>query len=161
MAELRDLIVEEVSLVDRAAVRDPDDPDEPMRFLIWKRDWSAAERRAEQQQVSPLVREAELAWRVDTCLQTFGPDHPRTRAAMVELRKAQEEQRVRELERTAALYDSIVTAIEQRARALMRQQPDLTYAASLERVLRAEPELYRQYDAARRARQELARLGRA
>ncbi len=36
-SELRDLEVEFVSLVDRAAVRDPVEKDQPMRFLVWKR----------------------------------------------------------------------------------------------------------------------------
>ena len=35
---LTDLVVNEVSLVDRAAVRDPDDPSRPITFLVWKRD---------------------------------------------------------------------------------------------------------------------------
>lgn len=38
MPDLQDLNVEWVSLVDRAAVRDPEDTSEPMRFLVWKRD---------------------------------------------------------------------------------------------------------------------------
>lgn len=36
MPELRDLTVEFVSLVDRAAVRDPSNPTEPQRLLLWK-----------------------------------------------------------------------------------------------------------------------------
>jgi hypothetical protein len=38
MPNLTNLDVEWVSLVDRAAVRDPVEQSEPMRFLIWKRD---------------------------------------------------------------------------------------------------------------------------
>jgi hypothetical protein len=38
MPQLTNLDVEWVSLVDRAAVRDPVEQSEPMRFLIWKRD---------------------------------------------------------------------------------------------------------------------------
>jgi hypothetical protein len=38
MPDLANLDVEWVSLVDRAAVRDPVEQSEPMRFLIWKRD---------------------------------------------------------------------------------------------------------------------------
>lgn len=38
MPTLTDLDVEFVSLVDRAAVRDPVQQSEPMRFLVWKRD---------------------------------------------------------------------------------------------------------------------------
>lgn len=38
MPDLKNLDVEWVSLVDRAAVRDPVEQSEPMRFLIWKRD---------------------------------------------------------------------------------------------------------------------------
>src|SRR5215467_15684663 len=33
---LRDLIVDRVSFVDRAAVRDPENPTEPQRYLFWK-----------------------------------------------------------------------------------------------------------------------------
>lgn len=33
---LKDLIVDRVSFVDRAAVRDPENPDEPQRYLFWK-----------------------------------------------------------------------------------------------------------------------------
>jgi hypothetical protein len=40
MPQLTDLDVEWVSLVDRAAVRDPVEQSEPNRFLIWKRDQS-------------------------------------------------------------------------------------------------------------------------
>ena len=39
---LRNLEVEWVSLVDRAAVRDPSNPDEPQRFLLTKRDGAPA-----------------------------------------------------------------------------------------------------------------------
>jgi hypothetical protein len=35
---LQNLVVEYVSLVDRSAVRDPSDPDEPQRFLLTKND---------------------------------------------------------------------------------------------------------------------------
>lgn len=38
MPKLTDLTVEYVSLVDRAAVRDPSNPTEPQKFLLWKRD---------------------------------------------------------------------------------------------------------------------------
>ncbi len=38
MPELRNLDVQWLSLVDRAAVRDPSDPDQPQRFLLWKRE---------------------------------------------------------------------------------------------------------------------------
>ena len=34
--ELTNLKVQRVDLVDRAAVRDPDNPDQPSRFLVWK-----------------------------------------------------------------------------------------------------------------------------
>lgn len=40
MPQLRNLDIEWVSLVDRAAVRDPIEQSEPNRFLIWKRDQS-------------------------------------------------------------------------------------------------------------------------
>src|SRR5579871_2796412 len=36
MPHLQDLSVEWVSLVDRAAVRDPSAPTEPQKFLLWK-----------------------------------------------------------------------------------------------------------------------------
>lgn len=36
MKRLRDLQVQEVSLVDRPAVRDPEHPTQPARFLLWK-----------------------------------------------------------------------------------------------------------------------------
>ncbi len=38
MPELRNLDVQWLSLVDRAAVRDPSDPTEPQKFLLWKAD---------------------------------------------------------------------------------------------------------------------------
>jgi hypothetical protein len=38
MPALQNLDVEWVSLVDRAAVRDPEDPTQPERFLVWKRE---------------------------------------------------------------------------------------------------------------------------
>jgi chromosome segregation ATPase len=38
MPELKNLDVQWVSLVDRAAVRDPENQTEPMRFLVWKRE---------------------------------------------------------------------------------------------------------------------------
>lgn len=38
MPDLKDLTVDWVSLVDRAAVRDPIHQSEPQRFLVWKRD---------------------------------------------------------------------------------------------------------------------------
>lgn len=40
---LTDLQVDFVSLVDRAAVRDPVNKDQPMRFLVWKRDTTSQE----------------------------------------------------------------------------------------------------------------------
>jgi hypothetical protein len=41
MPELRNLEVEFLSLVDRAAVRDPSSPTEPQRFLLWKKESGA------------------------------------------------------------------------------------------------------------------------
>jgi hypothetical protein len=38
MPELKNLVVEWLSLVDRAAVRDPSSPTEPQKFLLWKRE---------------------------------------------------------------------------------------------------------------------------
>ena len=43
MPQLTNLDVEFVSLVDRAAVRDPVEQSEPMRFLIWKRETDPSE----------------------------------------------------------------------------------------------------------------------
>jgi hypothetical protein len=41
MAQLKDLRVDTVSFVDRAAVRDPQRKDEPRRLLLWKAEGGA------------------------------------------------------------------------------------------------------------------------
>jgi hypothetical protein len=44
MPELKDLDVHTVSFVDKAAVRDPANPGEPMRFLLWKSEGAVIEK---------------------------------------------------------------------------------------------------------------------
>jgi len=56
---LTDLTVDFVSLVDRAAVRDPVQQSEPMRFLVWKRDDHTPEKGALMKTAEELT--AELA----------------------------------------------------------------------------------------------------
>jgi hypothetical protein len=56
MPRLQNLDVEFVSLVDRAAVRDPSNPTEPQRFLVWK-----AERGATTDPEGGTMTEAELS----------------------------------------------------------------------------------------------------
>jgi hypothetical protein len=66
MAQLQDLQVDWVSLVDRASVRDPQAKSEPRRFLLYKRDGSldTAEKVAEMklQKGEPLTPAEQLAY---------------------------------------------------------------------------------------------------
>lgn len=56
MKQLSDLHVTRVDLVDRAAVRDPDDPTQPMRFLVWKKETAPTNVPATKQAVTPVTK---------------------------------------------------------------------------------------------------------
>jgi hypothetical protein len=71
---LRDLDVEFVSLVDRAAVRNAERPDEPQRFLIFKRADAQGEAMTQDDAISEAL----------TTLRPYG-DNPRVAAALQKL----------------------------------------------------------------------------
>jgi hypothetical protein len=59
MPELSNLDVEWVSLVNRAAVRDPVDQDQPMRFLVWKSDTDPKGDMMDEATMTAAVEKAE------------------------------------------------------------------------------------------------------
>ncbi len=66
--ELRSLDVQFVSLVDRAAVRDPSNPDEPQRFLLFKRD-SAADTEPERETMPVAQHSAAFEKATESALE--------------------------------------------------------------------------------------------
>lgn len=80
MPNLTDLTVDFVSLVDRAAVRDPHETDQPMRFLLWKRDHEGA-------QMTPEETTAALA----KAQEDLKKEQERAEAAEVKATKADEQ----------------------------------------------------------------------
>jgi hypothetical protein len=122
MPSLEDLQVDFVSLVDRAAVRDPENPDEPMRWLIWKRETPNVkedeEDMADKAKMKQLEDElAELKRR----LATAGDDED------------------------GEDRDKVYAEAQTKAAEIRKSDPALSEAAAIARVFKSDPALAERY----------------
>lgn len=96
MPNLTDLTVDFVSLVDRAAVRDPVQQNEPMRFLVWKRDnqtpKGALMKTAEELQ-SELTKSQDALAKAEADRATIAADLAKARTDIDELKRQLEDGR--------------------------------------------------------------------
>lgn len=131
MAHLKDLDVQFVSLVDRAAVRDPVNKDEPMRFLIWKRDGAP-------EQAAPASVVADPSAAIAAAFERQGE---RTRELL-----ARAEALTTNGKETVSQQPTAVAKAEQAAEELRRAQPGrLTKREAFVKAIESDPDLAREY----------------
>ena len=170
MPQLEELAVNFVSFVPRAAVRDPQQPSEPRRFLVWKGEGVSVpdhegSHMATQDALADaqrLQKEAEDYRSLPIDAARFGPI---LKSAFEKLSKDE----YAELERVLAAADEQVTKgdlfkqygdsgpggtvsgafeqLEREATALKKSDPSLSAEQALEKAMEANPDLERQYAA--------------
>jgi hypothetical protein len=142
MPQLEDLRVDFVSLVDRAAVRDPEDPSEPMRFLLTKSEtvWMSERAESAARINASLAETVAQTAALTTRIEALKADNQQLAARIEALQKRKEEETM-----STTAWDTA----KGQAELLRKADPRLTESDAILRVFKADPGLQGRYLAER------------
>ena len=139
--QLTDLRVDFVSLVDRAAVRDPEKPDDPMRFLLWKRDQAPTDQSVVGQTIAAIRRTTEARAGTASLMEEAAALNPQIEALKRDIEALQtHHQRKDDVMHTSALAEAQAKAAQ-----LRKSDSTLTPAGALTKAFDADHELAARY----------------
>jgi hypothetical protein len=151
--QLTDLVVEYVSLVDRAAVRDAEKPDEPMRFLLWKRDGGATDQSVVGQTIAAIRRTTEAharTARAASLMKEAAALNPQIEA----LKRDIEALQTHHQRKDDVMYTSALAEAQAKAAQLRKSDSTLSEIKALEKAFDSDHELAARYQGEVRDRGE-------